>query len=93
MAKDPKRIMAINTAGDNHKIVEFVIGDGDDMSVSGYKAVAEQIQKGQDFIILDEDGNPSALLVDSNGTIRTTKDNSELNNIRGNTNLKENWTQ
>jgi hypothetical protein len=89
MAKDPKKLNAINTVGPNHHINSIEDSEG---RVWTYQEVVDEIRGGRPFSILDEDDNPSGLEVTPDGTIRTTKDASELNNLRGNTNLKENWS-
>jgi hypothetical protein len=83
--KDPIMVIGIETRGPDRKIVNFVTND----NKFSYEDVSKEIRSGQDYIILDENNDPSELSVDQNGTIRTVKDGSELNNLRGNTNIIE----
>lgn len=66
-----------NEAGDDY-ITSFVDRDGVKYP---YAIVMDMILRGQIFLIGDKNGNSSRLTVTSNGTIKTIKDDSELNNL------------
>jgi hypothetical protein len=86
--KDPIVIQEIFTIpGKNPRHIKFFKTSNDDQVP--YDKVAELIKKGQVFIIESYEGDPTVLIVDKNNTIKTVKDDTELNNLRGNTNLRE----
>jgi hypothetical protein len=88
VTKDPIVIQEIFTIpGKSPRHIKFFKTSNDDQVP--YEKVAELIKKGQMFIVESYEGDPAVLIVDKKGTIRTNKDDTELNNLRGNTNLKE----
>jgi hypothetical protein len=88
VTKDPIVIQEIFTvSGKSPRHIKFFKTSNDDQVP--YDIVAELIKKGQIFIVESYEGDPAILTVDKKGRIKTVKDDTELNNLRGNTNLKE----
>lgn len=85
MVKDDPIVIQKIYKGSDRKIQSFEDVDGKTMS---YEDVKEEINKGQIFQIISYEGDPAVLQVDRNGVISTNKDDTELNNLTGNTNLK-----
>lgn len=85
--EDPIDIWNISIRKSDESIKYFGERDGHNIP---YEEVRKEIERGQDYILHDEDGNSSKLLVNSDGIISTNPDDSTLNNLRGATNLKVN---
>lgn len=84
VSQDPIDIWNIKVLK-NNRIKAFGQREGDDIS---YDEARENIKNGQIYILHDEDGNSSKLVVDKANRISSENDDSKLNNLRGNTNLK-----
>lgn len=87
VTEDPIDIWNINVRRSDGSIKSFGQREGADIE---YKEAVDEITKGQDYILHDEDGNSTKLTVNQNGIISTVGDDSKLNNLRGATNLKVN---
>lgn len=83
VTKDPIEIWEIKKKS-NGDIVSLCSRDGKEIP---FEKAKDEIKRGQHYLIGSEDGDNSVIAIVGNH-LRTVKDDTELNNLEGNTNLK-----
>jgi len=84
VTKDPIEIWELQKSKSG-KVVYLVTREGKYWKKDD---VVSEIDKGQVFLIGSEDGDNSVIAAIAGGVLRTVKDDTELNNLSGNSNLK-----
>jgi hypothetical protein len=84
VTKDPIEIWEIQKDRAGH-IKYLVTREGERLKKDH---VVKEIKDGQDYLISSEDGDNSSIAAIEGDILRTVKDDTELNNLTGNTNLK-----
>lgn len=85
MQQDPIEIWEVQKSKLTGNIKYLITREGKRLE---YDHVVDEIKAGQDYLISSEDGDMSKLGILGANTLRTVRDDTELNNLSGNSNLK-----
>ena|SRR4026209_2372386 len=90
VTKDTKVVSQIFINGETKDILRFGVGPslGVVEEQLTYEAMKDSINQGQRYETQSYEGDPAYLSVNKDGIISTGRDNTPLNNLRGDTDLR-----